>query len=1009
MQKQILSNQDLSYEEFKVFLNSVKQKVNIKDVVRSYIPSMSDNKALCPFHSETMPSFSINEEEQYFHCFGCGKGGDVINFLMLFNNQTFYQAVNELCNIAQIELPEFNPKTVDDLLEERTKDLILLETSKFYHKNLNTTAKQYLLTERNINEDIIEKFSIGLATGGLKDHLLNTCNFTLDLCLKSGVLKKVENTISDFFYNRIIFPNIFRGGVVSISGRIFNSSGPKYLNLPGKINYLFNEGSLKNEVVFIVEGVLDCITLDGQGFNAVALNSCIFKEDYKSKFLSCLKIYCCLDSDNAGQNGILKIADYLEDRLNIIELPAGLDPNEYFKTYGKEDFEKLINSAKDIIQYKIFQIPADINKIELPEKLDPILKQISKLNPAKVDAYLNYEIKVRFNLKDKDLSGYRKQVKKYIGQDSHEKEGEDSYSDSEHIALFDDLVDLVEYNNQSAFLIKDNNELKIEVEYIINNKKFSPPPLETIPWILPRGEEVLSIYEKSKSMKEKYCRDLYDELIEYHKNISLLPSEEHYDLIVCWDFHTYLLEHFSYSPIICFFAVPERGKSRTGKGMIYIAYRGIRTDCLRDAYIIRMAKRFSGTIFFDVMSVWEKAVKSNCEDILLNRFEKDTKVPRVNPEKKPFHDIDYYEIFGPTIISTNVAENEILGTRAIDINMPQTTKRYEKDLDEKSSLYLKEKLIVFRALYLDEEFPDIDKPAMGRLGDITKPLFQIVKMIYPEKDKVIRWGYHGWHDWSYGGAGTDRTPYGVPKSAAADILTFNYNDLNSLEEVFKQNKGKVACVIMQPFESSKELPKEGFLEGVKKITHENDAVLIFDEIRTGFRVALGGALEYFNVTPDMACFSKAMANGYPISVVVGKKDIMLPSQKTRISGTFFPNTFPMVAALATIKEIQDRNGIEYMWKQGTKLVNGFKSLINDFNIEAEMIGLPVMPMLKFTYNDQELNTKYKNIFFAELVEKGILLHPNHHWFLSLAHTDKDVDDTLNASEAGFKKLRKEIS
>lgn len=293
-------------------------------------------------------------------------------------------------------------------------------------------------------------------------------------------------------------------------------------------------------------------------------------------------------------------------------------------------------------------------------------------------------------------------------------------------------------------------------------------------------------------------------------------------------------------------------------------------------------------------------------------------------------------------------------------------------------------------------------------SDATAAAIRIAR-VCTEKDKVIRWGYHGWHDWSYGGAGTDRTPYGVPKSAAADILTFNYNDLNSLEEVFKQNRGKVACVIMQPFESSKELPKEGFLEGVKKITHENDAVLIFDEIRTGFRVALGGALEYFNVTPDMACFSKAMANGYPISVVVGKKDIMLPSQKTRISGTFFPNTFPMVAALATIKEIQDRNGIEYMWKRGTKLVNGFKSLINDFNIEAEMIGLPVMPMLKFTYNDQELNTKYKNIFFAELVEKGILLHPNHHWFLSLAHTDKDVDDTLNASEAGFKKLRKDIS
>jgi len=280
--------------------------------------------------------------------------------------------------------------------------------------------------------------------------------------------------------------------------------------------------------------------------------------------------------------------------------------------------------------------------------------------------------------------------------------------------------------------------------------------------------------------------------------------------------------------------------------------------------------------------------------------------------------------------------------------------------------------------------------------------------IYTGKDKVIRWGYHGWHDWSYGGAGTDKIPYGVPKSAVTDILTFNYNDLASLEKVFSENKGKVACVIMQPFESSNELPEEGFLEGVKRITHENDAVLIFDEMRTGFRVSLGGSLEYFNVTPDLACFSKAMANGYPISAVMGKKDIMLPSQKTKISATFFPNTFPMVAAIATIKEIQDRNGIEYMWKQGTRLVKGFESMINDFGIEAKMIGLPVVPMLKFTYDDPQKNENAKNIFFSEVIEKGIFLHPSHHWFLSLAITDKDVDDTLNAANEGFLKLKKAI-
>ena len=290
-------------------------------------------------------------------------------------------------------------------------------------------------------------------------------------------------------------------------------------------------------------------------------------------------------------------------------------------------------------------------------------------------------------------------------------------------------------------------------------------------------------------------------------------------------------------------------------------------------------------------------------------------------------------------------------------------------------------------------------------SDATAAAIRIAR-VYTGKNKVIRWGYHGWHDWSYAGAGTDKIVIGVPNGAIEDILTFEYNNLDSLYEVFKKNKSEVACVIMQPFEASKELPKEGFLEGVKKITRENEAVLIFDEIRTGFRVALGGAQQYFNVIPDLSCFSKALANGYPISVVVGKKEVMLPSQQTRISGTFFPNTFPMVAALATIKEIEDRNGIEFMWSQGRKLVKGFEQLINDLKIEAKMIGIPVLPMLKFTGNDSKRNNILKEIFFGEMIKRGIFLHPNHHWFLSLAHTDKDIFCTLNAAEFSFSKLKK---
>jgi len=97
-----------------------------------------------------------------------------------------------------------------------------------------------------------------------------------------------------------------------------------------------------------------------------------------------------------------------------------------------------------------------------------------------------------------------------------------------------------------------------------------------------------------------------------------------------------------------------------------------------------------------------------------------------------------------------------------------------------------------------------------------------------------------------------------------------------------------------------------------------------------------------------------------------------------------------------------------MWKQGKRLVNGFESMIHDFGIEAKMVGMPVIPMLKFIYDDPEKNEKYRNIFFTDVIEKGIFLHPSYQWFLSLAHTDKDVDDTLNAAESGFSKIKKAI-
>jgi glutamate-1-semialdehyde aminotransferase len=207
---------------------------------------------------------------------------------------------------------------------------------------------------------------------------------------------------------------------------------------------------------------------------------------------------------------------------------------------------------------------------------------------------------------------------------------------------------------------------------------------------------------------------------------------------------------------------------------------------------------------------------------------------------------------------------------------------------------------------------------------------------------------------------------------------------------------------MQPYEASKEWPKEGFLEGVKRIAHENGAVLIFDEIRTGFRMALGGAQEFFNVIPDVAAVSKAIANGYPVSAVVGKRDVMKHAAETRLSSTFLVNTFPMFAAIETIKELREKNGVPRMWKTGEALMKGLRAIIDEEGVDAEVVGAPPIPMLSFTGRDPEKREAVKKRFYVETARRGVLFHPNHCWFLSLAHGEKDVARTLEASRESMK-------
>ena len=281
-------------------------------------------------------------------------------------------------------------------------------------------------------------------------------------------------------------------------------------------------------------------------------------------------------------------------------------------------------------------------------------------------------------------------------------------------------------------------------------------------------------------------------------------------------------------------------------------------------------------------------------------------------------------------------------------------------------------------------------------SDATSGALRLAR-IYTGRSKVVRWGYNGWHDWS-----CSRTE-GVPASTLAETLSFSYNDPASLRKVFEAHPNEIACVLMMPFELEAPLP--GFLQQVQRIAHEHGALFILDEMRSGFRMATGGAQEYFGVTADLATYSKAMSNGYPISAIVGRADVLRCLGRTHMASTFYCNSAEMAAAISTIAILKASDAISQIWAMGAALQEGLRALIAEYGAPAEVVGYPPCPFLRFTSPNAEVREAAKTVFYTEVTKRGVLFHPNHHWFTCAEHTASDIAFTIEVCRKGFEAVR----
>jgi len=297
---------------------------------------------------------------------------------------------------------------------------------------------------------------------------------------------------------------------------------------------------------------------------------------------------------------------------------------------------------------------------------------------------------------------------------------------------------------------------------------------------------------------------------------------------------------------------------------------------------------------------------------------------------------------------------------------------------------------------LYEIIPCAEMVRFGKNGsDVTAAAVRVARA-FTNRDKIARCGYHGWQDWFVGSTSRNR---GVPEAVRRLTLRFPYNDLDGLARLFREHHQEIACVIMEPVVLDS--PHAGYLEAVREMCHRDGALLVFDEVVTGFRVGLGGAQEHFGVTPDIACFGKAMGNGFPISAIAGRADVMQLFEEVFFSFTHGGEAASIAAAIATIKELRRQDGFGTLWRIGKRLQAGTNDLLREFGLGDHICCAGLAPRTGFTFSGSAPggSQALRSLFQQECIRRGILTHGNH--MLSLAHTDAIVDDALRTYREVF--------
>ena len=396
-------------------IDQIRQSNNIVEVISGYLPlkkTGSNFKALCPFHQEKTPSFLVSPQKEIFHCFGCGEGGNVFNFLMKHEKISFIEAVERLAERAGISLPEDRADREEaSRISQERKSLFEINrhATDFFHRCLKSspsaqTAREYL-RKRSLKEETIDKFGLGYAPGSGKGLLEAAVNkgYSKELLKKAGLIAFSEkrNDYRDLFYDRVIFPiSDVQSRIIAFGGRVLGERLPKYLNSPetgvfykGKTLYALNlarESIQKKNQVIVLEGYTDVLSCHQFGVeNSVATLGTALTGDHVSIISRYAEeVVIIYDADTAGVKATLRGLDLLIGsglKVKVVALPQGTDPDDFLRSQGAETFQREISRSLSLVDYRIKLVSQSTDlsnsegKVTVVEEVLPTIARIKNL------------------------------------------------------------------------------------------------------------------------------------------------------------------------------------------------------------------------------------------------------------------------------------------------------------------------------------------------------------------------------------------------------------------------------------------------------------------------------------------------------------------------------------------------------------------------------------------------------------------------------------------------------